>query len=378
VLDRLVIVGAGGDLAGRFLLPALASLHAAGRLPATFRVVGADVHDWDDDAFRAHVQERLEHHALSAPIISRGAILASLRYVRADAADATAVAGMLDAAGDAPLAAYLALPQGGFAPAVRALAAAGMPAGSRIAVEKPFGEDLRGAVELNELLAAATGSAYRVDHVLGMPATQDAAGLDPAGADEVEVLWEETLALEGRAGFYDRAGALRDVLQNHMLQLLATVVSPGDRAVALRAVRVADPLRSRRARYAGYAEEEGVDPARGTETFAEVLLEVDLPAWRGTRVRLRAGKGLAQGYKGVIVHRGGGDERVEVDRLGEGEPPAYARVLEELLDGGCALSVRAGEAEEAWRIVTPVLDAWASGRVPLEEYPLGSPGPPRL
>lgn len=379
MLHRLVLLGAGGDLAGRFLLPALATLHAEGRLPATFRVVGADIQDWDDEAFRAHVQERLEHHALNAPIISRGAILGSLRYERVDVADPEAVARAVALAGDEPVAAYLALPQRSFAPAVRALTAAGLPSGSRIAVEKPFAEDLHSAIELNALLADATDHAFRVDHVLAMPRSKDVVELDAEGAEEVEILWEETLALEGRAGFYDQAGALRDVLQNHMLQLLALVVSPGDRAAALRATRAPDPLCSRRARYTGYAEEEGVDPARGTETFAELLLEVDLPRWRGTRFRLRAGKALAQGYKGVVVHRrDGGEERVEVDRLGEGEPPAYASVLGEVLGGHNALSVHADEAEEAWRIVTPVLEAWAEDRVPLEEYATGSAGPDRL
>ena len=281
-------------------------------------------------------------------------------------------------AGDEPLAAYLALPQRAFAPTVRAIAAVGLPEGSRIAVEKPFGEDLHSAIALNELLADATGSAFRVDHLLGMPNARRAVRLDPTGVKEIEILWEETLALEGRAGFYDRAGALRDVLQNHMLQLLALVVGGDERAAALRATRAPDPLRSRRARYAGYAQEEGVDPARGTETFAEVLLAVDAPGWRDTRFRLRAGKALARGYKGVVVHRRGEEERIEVDRLGKGEAPAYVHVLGEVLGGHSSLSVHADEAEEAWRIVTPVLDAWAAGRVPLDEYPVGSHGPPRL
>ena len=211
-----------------------------------------------------------------------------------------------------------------------------------------------------------------------MPNARQAVGLDPTGVDEIEILWEETLALEGRAGFYDRAGALRDVLQNHMLQLLALVVGGDERAAALRAIRVPEPMRSRRARYAGYAQEAGVDPARGTETFAEVLLAVDAPGWRDVRVRLRAGKALARGYKGVVVHRGGAAEHIEVDRLGEGEAPAYVHVLADVLGGHSDLSVHADEAEEAWRIVTPVLDAWAAGRVPLDEYPAGSDGPPRL
>ncbi len=378
MLDRLVLLGAGGDLAGRFLLPALATLHFEGRLPADFRVIGADVHEWDDETFRAHVHDRLERHATQAPLLSRGAILGTLRYGRVDVTDPETFRAALALAGDEPLAAYLALPQRAFAPTVRAIAAVGLPEGSRIAVEKPFGEDLHSAIALNELLADATGSAFRVDHVLGMPNARRAVHLDPTGVEEIEILWEETLALEGRAGFYDRAGALRDVLQNHMLQLLALVVGGDERAAALRAMRVPDPLRSRRARYAGYAQEEGVDPAHGTETFAEVLLAVDAPGWRDTRFRLRAGKALARGYKGVVVHRGGEEERIEVDRLGKGEAPAYVHVLGEVLGGHSSLSVHADEAEEAWRIVTPVLDAWAAGRVPLDEYPVGSHGPPRL
>jgi glucose-6-phosphate 1-dehydrogenase len=378
VLDRLVLFGAGGDLAGRFLFPALATLHFEGRLASDFRVIGADVHDWDDETFRAHVHDRLERHATQAPLLSRGAILATLRYGRVDMAQPESVPAALALAGHAPLAAYLALPQRSFAATVRAIGEAGLPAGSRIAVEKPFGEDLHSAIALNALLADATSSAFRVDHVLGMPNARRAAGLDPAGVDEIEILWEETLALEGRAGFYDRAGALRDVLQNHMLQLLALVVGGDERAGALRAMRVPDPLRSRRARYDGYAQEAGVDPTRGTETFAEVLLAVDAPGWRDVRVRLRAGKALARGYKGVIVHRGSEQERIEVDRLGAGEAPAYVHVLADVLGGHSDLSVHADEAEEAWRIVTPVLDAWAADRVPLEEYPAGSDGPPRL
>jgi glucose-6-phosphate 1-dehydrogenase len=94
---------------------------------------------------------------------------------------------------------------------------------------------------------------------------------------------------------------------------------------------------------------------------------------------MRAGKALARGFKGVVLHRRDGQaERIEVDRLGEGEPPAYAHVLREVLTGASTLSVRGQEAEEAWRIVTPVLQAWAEQRVALEEYPAGSEGPPRL
>ena len=128
--------------------------------------------------------------------------------------------------------------------------------------------------------------------------------------------------------------------------------------------------RTRRARYRGYAEEAGVDPARGTETFAEVLLDVDTPRWAGAQFRLRAGKALSRRFKGVVLHRrAGGTQRVAC----EGER-RYRRVLLDVLGGGNALAVRAEEAEEAWRIVMPVLDAWAAGEVPLEDYAAGRRG----
>jgi glucose-6-phosphate 1-dehydrogenase len=373
MITQVVLFGAAGDLAGRFVLPALAGL-------GEVRVVGADAQEWDDDAFRRHVADRLGDRAPAA-------FLAGLSYVRVDATRPQDVARAVRRADRAPLAVYLALPQRVFLPAISGLARAGLPAGSRVAVEKPFGADLEEALVLNALLDE---HAFRVDHVLGMPKVQELlarrlAGEAPEDVAEVEILWEETLALEGRAGFYDRAGALKDVLQNHMLQLLAIVAMEPPASVeevrdrkmdVLRATRA---LRSARARYAGYAEEAGVDPARGTETFVEVLLEVDTPRWAGTTFRMRAGKGLGHGFKGAILHPRGGDPvRFEADRLGEGEPPAYARVLRDVLSGGSTLSVRADEAEAAWRIVTPVLDDWAAGKVTLEEYPVGSAGPPAL
>ena len=381
-IARLALFGAGGDLAGRLLLPALATLHADGRLPADFQIVGADTRDWDDAAFRRHVAARLERHA---PGVS-DVIAASARYRRADAADPDAVAEVMRAAGGEPLVAYLALPQRAFAGAVASLGAAGLPPGSRLAIEKPFGEDLDGAIALNSLLGELIpreDAVFRVDHALGMPAVKELGELhaDADSIEEVEILWEETLALEGRAGFYDAAGALKDVLQNHMLQLLAVVAAgtATSRLEALRAVRPPSsgdmPTRTRRARYHGYAEEDGVDPARGTETFAEVLLDVDTPRWRGARFRLRAGKALAENFKGIVLHRRAG----HTQRFAcEDEVGAYRSVLLDVLGGGSALAVHADEAEEAWRIVMPVLDAWAAGEVPLEDYAAGSAGPPRL
>jgi glucose-6-phosphate 1-dehydrogenase len=430
VISNLVIFGASGDLAGRFLFPALAALRADGRLPPEHAIVCTAPPPWDDEAFRRQVAQRLAEHAADVPREQRDALTRSLRLRPAEVTDPEAVASVVRVAPAGPVAAYLALPPRLFGATVMALGAAALPAGSRVALEKPFGEDLDSAVALNYVVENSLGgeqAVFRVDHALGMATVQNilalrlrdpvlAAVWDSAHIEEVEVLWEEDLALEGRAGYYDASGALKDVLQNHMLQVLCQVAmeppaGPGERELrdakvsALRAARV---TYSRRARYSAgrigdrampaYADEDGVDPNRGTETFAEVVLAVDTARWRGTRFVLRAGKALAARRKEVVVRFYGStrlrigidgprDIALELNGLGPitltGPPPAsdlsaYGAVLLELLDGGSALSVRGDEAEEAWRVVTPVLNAWSEKRVPLEEYPAGSGGPAPL
>ena len=455
MIERLALFGATGDLAGRFLLPALASLHAAGQLPGSFEVIGAARDDLDEEAFRQRARARLEQHAPDVPASAREAVMGSLRYRPVDIGDAASVAAVIDP-GRSAVAVYLALPPALFPAAVTALAAIGLEAGSRIVLEKPFGEDLESASALNRLVAEALGPAaeqtvFRVDHVLGMATVQNLLALRVANnfletvwssdhVDQIEILWEETLGLEGRAGFYDGVGALKDVLQNHMLQILSSIAMEPpagrdghdlhDRKLeVLRAIRLltrADTAhRTRRARYTagrlatgvdvpGYAEEDGVEPERETETFAEVTLELDNARWAGTRFVLRAGKALSRRRKMAIVRfrparvpplddRSGqpvanelwvgvdGPDEISLHLAGgaPGSPapvtlsatppglelPAYGRVLLDVLNGGSTLSIRGDEAEEAWRVITPVLEAWADGLVPLEEYPAGSAGP---
>jgi glucose-6-phosphate 1-dehydrogenase len=458
MLDRLVLFGATGDLAGRFLLPALAALHAAGKLPKSFRTVGAASSTRSDEEFRHLARQRLEEHAANVPAASRDWLVKGLRYRAVDFNEPRSVAAVVsDDSTATPLAAYLALPTGVFPLAVTALSSAGLPAGSRIVLEKPFGENLDSAVALNALLTRLIGSAmeehvFRVDHVLGMATVQNLIAVrianpilesiwNSAHIEQIEILWEETLALEGRAKYYDRAGALKDVMQNHMFQLLSLVAMEPpssfderelrDRKVeALRSIRElsADDVlpRTRRGRYTAgtigdraipsYADESGIDPERRTETFAEVVLELDSRRWSGTRFVLRAGKALRERRKEIIVRfrasrdslvAGNGkplpnELKIGIDgpenlslRLVGGaagspttlvplmfnaEPPksnlpAYSRVLMDVLNGESTLSVRGDEAEESWRVLTPVLTAWAGGRVPLEDYPAGSTGP---
>jgi glucose-6-phosphate 1-dehydrogenase len=442
----ILLFGASGDLAGRYLLPALAALEAAGRLPDGIRIIGAAREEWDQDAFRRIATERLDEHASDVPPAARQALVESLDYHRVDLSGAEDAARVLREAGEAgPVVAYLALPPGVFTDAVTALGDTGLPPGSRIAIEKPFGEDLESAVALNRLLARVAGDAgeqaiFRVDHVLGMATVQNMLGLRFANRvtapiwngdhiEQVEILWEETLALEGRAGYFDTAGTLEDVLQNHALQVLSLFAmeppaGPGERELrdrkveALRSIPSLDDeqiaSRTRRARYTAgrigdrsvpaYADEDGVDPGRGTETFAELALELDNARWAGTRFVLRGGKALRRRRKGVVVRfravprhpfvqgdptanelwigiDGPEDLRLELTggTLSAPPPPSdlppYARVLLDILEGDGMLSVRGDEAEEAWRIVEPVVRAWEDDRVPLEEYPAGSDGP---
>ncbi len=453
MIDRLVIFGATGDLTGRYLLPGLAALAAAGHLPQGFQLVGAGREDWTDQDFRRWAADRLSRHGGDLPGDAREAVIASSRYARADVTDGDEVGRAI--AGGGPLAAYLALPPALFPAAVSALHGASLPAGSTVVLEKPFGESLQEAVELNRLLAQTLPEeeVFRVDHFLAMSTVQNILGtrlgnrlLEPVWnsthIEEVEIVWDETVALEGRAGYYDGVGALKDLVQNHLLQVLCLVameppVSAGERDLrdrkldVLRSVR---PLseqdvarRTRRARYGAgrigdrtvpaYSEESGVDPALGTETYAEVELSLESWRWSGTTFRLRTGKALGRDRMEVAVRfrpvphlpfEGAPDPAPNVLRFGldpealtleltgtgpgpyvqlspltlearlaPAALPAYGRLLLDVLNDNPILSIRGDEAEESWRIVDPVVAAWSRGLVPLEEYPAGSEGPPR-
>ncbi|WP_263657412.1 glucose-6-phosphate dehydrogenase [Nonomuraea gerenzanensis] len=450
MINRLAVFGATGDLNARYLLPALAALRADGRLGDRFELTCVDRAGWSEEEFRRWAAEQLDLHGAAAPAEARKSVAESVRYLRADATSAADVGPAV--AGDGPVAVYLALPPAVFPGTVTALRDAGLPGGSRIVLEKPFGEDLASAVALNRLLSEVVPeqAVFRVDHFLAMTTVQNVLGsrlanrvLEPiwnsAHIAEVEIVWDESLALEGRAGYYDGAGALKDMVQNHLLQVLCLVameppLSLGERDLrdrkidVLRSVR---PLtdddvarRTRRARYlagrvAGrdvpaYAEEEGVDPGRRTETFAEVTLELESWRWSGTTFRLRTGKALGRDRKEVAVrfrqvpylpHGLGAEAAPNVLRFGlepesmtlaltgigagagtlapltlTAQPPppglpAYGRLLLDVLRGDAALSIRGDEAEEAWRVLEPVISAWSRDLVPLDDYPAGSHGP---
>lgn len=449
---RLVILGASGDLAARYLLPALAELSEQRCLPEDFSVVGVARDRWDDTRFRAHAAARLAEHAADVDPSAQADTVARLRFVRGDAGDPGVVRRAIDGV-ESPVAIYLALPPAVFPTAIDAVAAAGLPAQSRIVVEKPFGQDLDSARALNARLhdTFVESAVFRIDHFLHKQTVQNLLGLRFANrlfeplwcaehVERVDIVWDETVALEGRAGYYDHSGALSDMVQNHLLQLLslAAMDQPEGldeqrlrdaKVAALQAVRRLDRAAVRRQTIRGqylagrvegreipdYTAEDGVDPTRDTETFAEVTLFVDNERWRGVPFRLRTGKALQRNRREIAIRfhpvdhlafgqpadpqpnqlvlqidpdevildvalNGAGDpfqlDHVQLDlALPAQEQSAYARVLLDVIDGDAALTIRADEAEESWRIVEPILDAWDHGVVDLRTYRAGSLGP---
>jgi glucose-6-phosphate 1-dehydrogenase len=456
MIERIVIFGVTGDLTARFLIPALAKLHEAGKLPDEIKITGVDRREWENgkNGFKHLILDGLERFAGSVTAESRVRFVEEvLEYRRADVTDAESVVEALGSLSE-PVVAYLALPPAVYGPTIEALKQANLPEGSRIAIEKPFGENLKSAEMLNCLLHEflPEESVFRIDHFLAWQPLPTIMGLrfangifeplwDRNHIERIEIVWEEPLTLEGRAGYYDSAGAFRDVVQNHLLQLLCITAMEApidlhrrnlrDRKIdVLRAIRRLDAEevqnRTVRARYrAGrigdrdvpsYVDEEGVNPERRTETFAQITLEIDNLRWAGVPFMLRTGKALAGKRGEIAVHfkpvphlpfQKAGDphpnvlhvqvrpERVALNvningphdpfdleqvELSAGFDPqeffsTYERIFLDLLEGDTTLFVRDDEAEEAWRVVEPILQAWEQEHVPLLEYPAGSDGP---
>ena len=444
-IDTLVILGAGGDLTSRLLLPGLASLLASSR-GEKLQLIGVDRGEMTDAAWRSRV--RAAFAGFRSDLGER--VARDSFYLQADATNADDLAAVLTAS-TGRTAVYFALPPAITVKACTALSKMPLPPGIVLALEKPFGDDARSARSLNRLLQTMVPEeqVFRVDHFLGKSTILNLIGLrfanrifEPLLSAEnvahVEIIIEESIGLEGRAGYYDQAGALVDMIQSHLLLVLAlaTMEAPssvgsedlrGAMAQVLRATRPwkRDGTASRRARYnAGtvgrrklpaYTAEEGVVAARRTETLAELTVAIDTWRWAGVPFVLRSGKAIGQprqeilftfrdvphlptGFTGPetraqlrigvnpaildidLVTNGRDDPfNLENDVLhaefGPSELSAYGEVLAELLEGDPTLSVRGDIAEECWRIVSPVLAAWRANRVRLDTYPAGTRGP---
>jgi glucose-6-phosphate 1-dehydrogenase len=444
-IDTLVILGAGGDLTSRLLLPGLGSFLASSR-GQRLRLVGVDRQAVTDARWRSLVEK-----AFSATPSSLGSAVAqSSVYLQGDAASAGDLKRVLaEARGRTAI--YFALPPAVTHLVCKELDRLELPKGLVLALEKPFGTDLASAKALNRLLTRLVpeDQVFRVDHFLGKSTVLNLIGLRFANrifepllsaqnVERVEIVIEESLGLEGRAGYYDKAGALVDMIQSHLLQILAlaameppsSVGSDDLRGAMAQVLRATRPWQrngtsSRRARYTAgkvgrrslpaYVDEPGVDPANRTETLAEVTLAIDTWRWAGVPFVLRSGKAIGDprqeivfafrpvphlpaGFSGPsrearlriginpavldvdLVTNGHGDPfDLEWDTLeGEfraSEMTAYGEVLAELCSGDPTLSVRGDIAEDCWRIVSPVLAAWRKNAVDLDSYPAGTAGP---
>lgn len=444
----LLILGASGDLTARLLLPGLGSLLAV-ETDRRVHIVGADRADTSPQEWAQTVRTALTSTGAPEEVVE--AIVADTAYVKADLLVPEELDALLTGLGD-PLVIYFALPPAVSVQVCELLEQRGVSEQTMLALEKPFGTDLPSSQALNEqiLKVVEENKVFRVDHFLGLSTVLNLLGvrfanrlLAPVWSSEhiakVVISYDEDLALEGRAGYYDKAGALVDMIQSHLLQVLAFFAMEAPSAITedevrspkaqvLRATTVwgGDPVSaSRRARYTAgslgerdvpdYVAEEGVDPELDTETLAEMVVGIDNDRWRGTPFILRSGKALGQVAKRIEVifkdpvHTPTGlhgcqtpdslvlelkppamtlslsinaegdpfdlEQKELTATLGDSRMLPYGEVLGRILDGDPLLSIRGDVAEDCWRIVEPVLAAWRADQVPMQEYAAGSAGP---
>ena len=447
-IRTLIIFGATGDLTSRLLLPGLGTLLSSAP-ELRIDVVGSSREPAEDWA--QVVAEAFDSVGASGPAAAHTRETA--RYVAGDVTDAGDLERLLDDV-EGPVCLYFALPPAVTAQACEVMAGLDLPEDLVLALEKPIGSDTQTARELNRLVGRLVPEerTFRVDHFLGMPAVLNFVGLRFANrlleplmsrehVESVEIVFDETLGLEGRAGFYDATGALRDMIQSHLLQVMALVMMeppssfdqveiPTLTSHVLRATKLWQDDAAgaaTRGRYTAgsvdgrelpdYAAEDGVDPERGTETFAQVVLEVDTWRWNGVPVTLRSGKAIGNPRQEIAITfrrpphdyeqlPRSGDVAPDVLRMGLEEEQltlelnvggpfdsrgmtrvtlssgmarpgltAYGSVLRGVLEGDHTFGVRGDAAKQGWRIVDEVLAAFEDGRVPLLEYPAGSSGP---
>ncbi|QIK72572.1 glucose-6-phosphate dehydrogenase [Propioniciclava coleopterorum] len=447
----LVILGASGDLTHRLLLPGLGTLLRA--KPAyDVHLVGAAAADMTADEWRDRVRGGLEEGGCRRQRADDMA--AASTFVHLDVTDPKEMQTFLDAqaAQGRPIVLYFALPPAVTQKSIGVLSGLNLPPDIRLALEKPFGSSLATAKELNALLAGfiPEDRLFRVDHYLGKATVLNLLGLrfgnrifepvwNAANIERVEIIADEALALEGRAGYYDHAGALKDMIQSHLMLVMAIFAM--EQPARIDAVELRDLIvhtlrstrlwagegerSSHRARYTAgsidgrqvpdYVAEPGVDPERMTETLAQVTLEIHNARWAGVPFRLRSGKALGDGFRGIVVqfrpvahlpvgfHNEAAPNvlvigftpetlalrvttNAEGDRwdletstlstqLGESPVRPYGEILDEILTGNMLLGVRGDMAEESWRILDPLLQEWADGVVPMDSYSAGSYGP---
>ncbi len=442
-----VLFGATGDLAARKLFPGLYRLAAADRLPADYRLIGSGRHSpGSDEEFAQRVRDGLADTVDDLDDDVMEGLVSRISFQTSDADDGSDLAQAVeDAVGelgeDTQRLIYLSVPPAAMEPMVTMLGRENIADGAKLVIEKPFGSDLESSRSLNETLQSVADEdhVFRIDHFLGKEAVQNIVALrfangllEPAWnarhLESVQIDVPEELSIEGRAGFYEATGALRDMISTHLCQVLGFVAMEppvsldarslrNEKAKVFEAMRLLDPKRVVRGQYEGYTDTEGVDPDSTTETFIALEAWVDTERWQGVPFHLRTGKSLGETRRTITLRfrtppRARFDEdvespnelvldlsdtpRVRVDLQAKRPGPtlslegatleltlrhdghadedpleAYERLLLDVMHGDQTLFTRADEVDRLWQIVTPVLD----DPPPVQPYAPGSWGP---
>jgi len=438
VSGALVVFGVTGDLAYKMILPALYALSKRGALKVP--VIGVASSKWSLAQLRSRAADSIRAGGRGSDRLALNRLLSRLRYVEGDYNDPNTFKSLKLALGDARHPAfYLAIPPALFATVITGLGAAGLADHARVIVEKPFGRDLRSARELNRIARSVfpEDSIFRIDHFLGKEAIMNIlyfrfanTFLEPIWnrnyVASVQLTLAEDFGVQGRGAFYESAGCMRDVIQNHLFQIVALLAMEpptnrsygavhGETADVLQAMR---PLKRRdvvRGQYTGYVREAGVAKHSDVETFCALRLFIDSWRWQGVPWYLRSGKCLAATATEVIVELKAPPQRLfsdsapatglsnylrfrlsprsaialaaRVKRAGKefvgeqrelylsdeqpGEEAPYERLLGDAMAGDGALFIREDAVEAAWAVVEPVLKS----PNPVRAYRRGSWGP---